>query len=92
MIHISITCLQFDFTSMFGIIIHLNILQLHLLQKKLDVLKENMEEKDNRIEALAEKIRQLNQSHSKAEEQFNLELNAQAKLIELHKVRPKIFF
>lgn len=46
-----------------------------------------MEEKDNRIEALAEKIRQLNQSHSKAEEQFNLELNAQTKLIELHKVR-----
>lgn len=46
-----------------------------------------MEEKDNRIEALAEKIRQLNQSHSKSEEQFNLELNAQTKLIELHKVR-----
>lgn len=55
-------------------------------------MKENLEEKDARIEALAEKIRQLNQSHSKSEEQFNLELNAQSKLIELHKVKTTILF
>ncbi|XP_035228552.1 nucleoprotein TPR-like [Stegodyphus dumicola] len=59
--------------------------EIQLLQKRLDYLKELVEEKDARIEALAEKIRQFNQSHSQAEEQFNLELNAQAKLIDLHK-------
>ncbi|XP_042908320.1 nucleoprotein TPR isoform X2 [Parasteatoda tepidariorum] len=59
--------------------------QLHATQKKLDNLKELVEEKDARIEALAEKIRQLNMNYCKAEEQFNLEVNAQAKLIDLHK-------
>lgn len=58
-----------------------------MLQKRLDCYKELVEERDTRIEQLAEKIRQLNQSHAKAEEQFNLELNAQTKLIDLHKVR-----
>ncbi|GBM37304.1 Nucleoprotein TPR [Araneus ventricosus] len=59
--------------------------EIHMLQKRLDCYKELVEERDTRIEQLAEKIRQLNQSHAKAEEQFNLELNAQAKLIDLHK-------
>ncbi|KAG8185285.1 hypothetical protein JTE90_023894 [Oedothorax gibbosus] len=59
--------------------------EIHMVQKRLDCYKEMLEEKDLRIEALAEKIRQCNQNHSKAEEQFNLELAAQAKLIEIHK-------
>ncbi|CAL1291713.1 unnamed protein product [Larinioides sclopetarius] len=59
--------------------------EIHMLQKRLDCYKELVEERDTRIEQLAEKVRQLNQSHAKAEEQFNLELNAQTKLIDLHK-------
>ncbi|KAF8776767.1 Nucleoprotein TPR-like protein [Argiope bruennichi] len=59
--------------------------EIHMLQKRLDCYKELVEERDTRIEQLAEKIRQLNQSNAKLEEQFNLELNAQTKLIDLHK-------
>ncbi|XP_054717730.1 nucleoprotein TPR-like [Uloborus diversus] len=59
--------------------------EIQLLQVKQDRYQELIEDRDRRVEALAEKVRLRNQAYTKAEEQFNMELNAQTKLIELHK-------
>ncbi|GIY63121.1 hypothetical protein CDAR_492362 [Caerostris darwini] len=59
--------------------------RINMLEDKLDYYKKLIEEKNNRIEQLAESIRQQNDSYSRSEEQFNLELNTQAKLMDIHK-------
>ncbi|GFU26612.1 nucleoprotein TPR [Nephila pilipes] len=59
--------------------------ELHGTQKKVDQYKGLLEERNTRIDQLADKIRQLNEVISKSEEQFQYELSTQTKLIDLHK-------
>ncbi|GFY37217.1 nucleoprotein TPR [Trichonephila inaurata madagascariensis] len=59
--------------------------ELRTSQKKTELYKSIIDERNTRIEQLADKIRQLNEVISKSEEQFQYELSTQTKLIDLYK-------
>ncbi|PRD30611.1 UNVERIFIED_CONTAM: Tpr [Trichonephila clavipes] len=59
--------------------------ELRTAQKKTELYKSILDERNTRVEQLADKIRQLNEVISKSEEQFQYELSTQTKLIDLYK-------
>ncbi|XP_023233101.1 nucleoprotein TPR-like [Centruroides sculpturatus] len=59
--------------------------ELQTTQKQLKDMKKVVEEKDKRLEQLAKQIKEVKELQIQSEEQFQLELRSQNKLVELYK-------
>lgn len=64
--------------------------QARVLQSQVDTWKNSCMERDQRLEALASRLREQQQSYAALEEHFDQELMAQTKLTELYKVGSSI--